>query len=324
MPELRFVLILVGALAIAALLIHGLWTSKKEGKAKFSNRPLGKLEDEVSTEPAPERAFSAPEDDFEIVKVDKKAKSKKEPSFHIDKSTIGDPLLDDHQLDEDDVESLVADKEEPRTEDSLPSITLHSEDFSSEEVGSFSTSPDLDIIETNDEVDSALQAAPMPSHTSIEEPVVVQPQPEPEPELEVLVLNVHCSDDDVFIGTKLFNVMERNGLKYGEMDIFHRHVDLSGNGKVLFSVANMMAPGTLNCDNPETFTTKGISFFMTLPCYGDAEQNFKIMLTTAQVIADSMGGHVLDDKRNLMTPNRQDQYKKQIMEYKRAQQPQAS
>uniref|UniRef100_UPI00272FD495 cell division protein ZipA C-terminal FtsZ-binding domain-containing protein n=3 Tax=Gammaproteobacteria TaxID=1236 RepID=UPI00272FD495 len=61
---------------------------------------------------------------------------------------------------------------------------------------------------------------------------------------------------------------------------------------------------------------KGISFFMTLPCFGDPEQNFKLMLKTAQQIADDLGGHVLDDARNLMTPNRLDAYRKQIQEFK--------
>lgn len=55
---------------------------------------------------------------------------------------------------------------------------------------------------------------------------------------------------------------------------------------------------------------------MTLPCFGDPEQNFKLMLKTARQIADDLGGHVLDDARNLMTPNRLDAYRKQIQEFK--------
>ncbi|MCV5975494.1 cell division protein ZipA, partial [Escherichia coli] len=93
---------------------------------------------------------------------------------------------------------------------------------------------------------------------------------------------------------------------------------LSGNGKVLFSVANMMHPGTFEHADPAEFTTKGISFFMTLPCYGEAEQNFNLMLRTAQQIADDLGGNVLDDQRNLMTPDRLASYRRQIVEFNAA------
>jgi cell division protein ZipA len=136
--------------------------------------------------------------------------------------------------------------------------------------------------------------------------------------MQVLVLNVHCSGEEPFNGIQLFDSMRQNGLNYGEMDIFHRHTDPSGTGKVLFSVANMMQPGTLKHDDPATFTTKGISFFMTLPCFGEADQNFKLMLRTAQQISDDLGGNVLDDQRNLMTPQRLDAYRQQIKDFNRA------
>ncbi|EEX42313.1 cell division protein ZipA [Vibrio furnissii CIP 102972] len=134
--------------------------------------------------------------------------------------------------------------------------------------------------------------------------------------MQVIVLNVHCAGNEPFVGTKLFDSLQQNGLLYGEMDIFHRHSDLSGTGKVLFSVANMMHPGTLKHDDPADFTTKGISFFMTLPCFGEPDQNFKMMLRTAQQVADDLGANVLDDARNLMTPDRLAAYRKQITDFR--------
>ncbi|WP_052729889.1 cell division protein ZipA [Photobacterium halotolerans] len=43
MQELRLVLIIVGVLAISALLLHGLWSSRKDKPAKFGEKPLGRL-----------------------------------------------------------------------------------------------------------------------------------------------------------------------------------------------------------------------------------------------------------------------------------------
>ncbi|RTZ16175.1 cell division protein ZipA [Vibrio aquaticus] len=301
MQELRFVLIIVGALAIAALLFHGLWTSKKEGKAKFGNKPLGKLNVENDdSDVAPERAFG-PEDDFEVIK-----KERKEPGFVESNDIMADPLID----------TLPDTEPAPEPIRKEPDVELSKEDVDLD-IPSFSSKP-LDEVEEKPE--PLVESEPI-IETVIEEPIAdKEPEPQEEAPLEVIVLNVHCAGDDPFVGTKLFDSMQQNGLIYGEMDIFHRHADLSGTGKVLFSVANMMQPGTLKHDDPAEFTTKGISFFMTMPCFGDAEQNFKLMLKTAQQIADDLGANVLDDARNLMTPNRLDRYRAQIQQFKASQQ----
>ena len=279
MQELRFVLIIVGALAIAALLFHGLWTSKKEGKSKFGDKPLGKLEvDQEDT--VPSRAF-APEDDYEIIRKDRK-----EPDFGLsDAAPEADPLISDYEPTVD--ATTVVNTVEEEIELEVPSMVVEKD-------------------KTEAVADSVTEE--QPSVTDNKEPK--------SDEMEVIVLNVHCAGNEPFVGTKLFDSMQQNGLLYGEMDIFHRHADMSGTGKVLFSVANMMQPGTLKHDDPAEFTTKGISFFMTLPCFGDPAQNFKLMLKTAQQIADDLSGNVLDDARNMMTPDRLDAYRKQIQDFK--------
>ncbi|MCZ4373525.1 cell division protein ZipA [Vibrio diazotrophicus] len=279
MQELRFVLIIVGALAIAALLFHGLWTSKKEGKSKFGDKPLGKLEVEQE-DTVPSRAF-APEDDYEIIRKDRK-----EPDFGLsDTATEADPLISDY---------------EP-TVDATTAINTVEDEMELDV-------PSMVVEKDNDEAVTDSVTEVQPEATDNKEPK--------SDEMEVIVLNVHCAGNESFVGTKLFDSMQQNGLLYGEMDIFHRHADMSGTGKVLFSVANMMQPGTLKHDDPAEFTTKGISFFMTLPCFGDPAQNFKLMLKTAQQIADDLSGNVLDDSRNMMTPDRLDAYRKQIQDFK--------
>lgn len=295
MQELRFVLIIVGALAIAALLVHGLWTSKKEGKAKFGDKPIGKLD--VESPKVSRETHHADDDDYEVVRKQSRAND-----FVADIETSDiDPLIDSVSESTREENTFA----QPADDVEIPSFSSVDNDVREP---SFGALDDIDVDEP--------QVEPSPHSSAQAEPAPVVEEPQ-EPELEVIVLNVHTSNDEQpFIGTKLFDSMQQNGLLYGEMDIFHRHADLSGTGKVLFSVANMMQPGTLQHNDPADFSTKGISFFMTLPCFGDEEQNFKLMLKTAQQIADDLGGEVQDDARKMMTPTRLDLYRKQIQEFK--------
>ncbi|MCL9773242.1 cell division protein ZipA [Vibrio methylphosphonaticus] len=333
MQELRFVLIIVGALAIAALLFHGLWSSKKEGQKKFGDRPLGNIDEQSDDDDH----YVAPEDDFEIVR-----KVKSEPDFGLNQQAPAfDPLDDVAVSDEptkyekdlekansatvsyeiDDVPSFSAketiDDLEPLEPLELKEPTF---DFDALDVDEQKVEPVDQVVsshtfsEVNENKPVTNSQGTLAASNTPKEPEISEPE---EPEMQVLVMNVHCAGSEPFVGSKLFDSMRQNGLIYGDMDIFHRHADLSGTGKVLFSVANMMQPGTLQHDDPETFTTKGISFFMTLPCFGEAEQNFKLMLRTAQQIADDVSGNVLDDQRNLLTPTRIDAYKKQIQDFNR-------
>ncbi len=303
MQELRFVLIVVGALAIAALLFHGVWSSKKEGKAKFGNKPLGKLEVDQGDADlvGQDRNFAAAQqDDFEIIRKDRK-----EPDFGME-NTFDTRMDLDPLLGEGSEQKSFKDEAE-----GVPSFVAEKSYHDEVNVQEAQATPDDTMPSAFEEPAQNMKVA----ETSV---AGTQEEPKAEPEMQVIVLNVHCAGQEPFVGTQLFNSMQQNGLIYGEMNIFHRHVDLSGNSKVLFSVANMMQPGTLEHVNPAEFTTKGISFFMTLPGFGEAEQNFNLMLRTAQQIADDMGGNVLDDHRNLMTPDRLAAYRRQIVEFKAA------
>lgn len=94
MQELRLVLIIVGALAIAALLLHGLWSSRKEKPAKFGEKPLGKLGEESSVD-----VDGFDQDGVGSVRVvnsdnpNRDKASRKEPELHFGEQLEADPLM---------------------------------------------------------------------------------------------------------------------------------------------------------------------------------------------------------------------------------------
>ncbi|WP_340679296.1 cell division protein ZipA [Paraglaciecola sp.] len=138
-----------------------------------------------------------------------------------------------------------------------------------------------------------------------------------EVEQEVLVLNVKTAENSPIQGAALLPMLLTLGFKFGDQDIFHRHVNSNGKGPVLFSLANMFKPGNFNIDNLENFTTHGISLFMILPIEGDPHQVFNMMHNAARKIADEFSAQVYDGRRTLLTKQSLQQYVEKIREFER-------
>ena len=136
-------------------------------------------------------------------------------------------------------------------------------------------------------------------------------------EPQVIILSVVMPANQQMFGAALLPSLLTLGLKYGEMNIFHRHEDNAGKGKVTFSLANIMNPGSFDLDSMETFATRGVSLFMTLPNAGDPFYVFEQMLNAAKQLAQEFNAQVLDDKRNVMTKQTEQHYLSKIREFDR-------
>src|SRR5690606_11477572 len=141
-----------------------------------------------------------------------------------------------------------------------------------------------------------------------------RPQSEPE---EVMIINVMANKGETFRGDELLDVLLKCGMRYGDMDIFHRYSDSKGEGTLLFSMANMVKPGTFDLEAMEQFDTPGVSLFMTLPLKADSMQSFELMVDTARTIAETLDGELKDEQRSVMTRQTVEHCRERIRDFER-------
>ncbi len=323
--ELRSVLLIVGVVVIAAILLHGLFSIRN------ANKPI-----DIS--------------DIDLSENDENGDALRDRSG-FDRHGVGVARVIDEGEDEDDkVSTLFAANSRENSTDqpqisglaisSEPEMSMGTDEAvleSSEQTDAINFDVALDAQEQPVVKEAAVFASPVAKEKqdflnknsnsaikSVPEPIAdtdvkksTTSAPAVSEPLDVLVLNVVASGDNELSGAQLLPILLTLGFKFGEMNIFHRHVDAAGQGDVLFSLANMVKPGVFDVDNMAQFTTAGVSLFMTLPHAHGNMETFNTMLNAAAKIAEEFSGQVLDGDRSTLTKQSTQHYVQRIKEVER-------
>ncbi|MDF7680674.1 cell division protein ZipA [Enterobacteriaceae bacterium ESL0689] len=280
MQDLRLILIIVGAIAILALLVHGFWTSRKERSSMFRDRPLKRMK--------PGNDSESEQEEFDDV-----AEGVGEVRVHRANHTVNGT------------------QERPESSCQVPPHQYQPP--YERQVPQPARQTPLPEAQYDEPVPpQQAQPAPTPS-TEAQQPVQRERSSQDSVRNEaVIVMNVAAHHGSQLHGAQLLESIQQAGFKFGDMEIFHRYLRPDGSGKILFSLANMVKPGTFRPESMAEMVTPGVTIFMQVPSFGDDLQNFKLMLQSAQYIADEVGGVVLDDQRRMMTPQKLRQYQDDI------------
>ncbi len=281
---LREWLIVIGIVVIAGILFDG-WRRMRGGKGKLKFRL--------------DRSFSnVPDEDTSAELLG--------PPRVLDTPTHKEPQLDEHDLPS--VSMTARDKGSKRSkrgsepsqgdlnlnldlDDDGPSISARDDDFPAETKSRTRSSPS---VSTAVEAKEPVQAAE-----------------------EVLVISVISRDPAGFKGPALLQNILESGLRFGEMDIFHRHESMAGNGEVLFSMANAVKPGVFDLDDIDLFSTPAVSFFLGLPGPRHPKQAFDVMVAAARKLSQELNGELKDDQRSVLTAQTIEHYRQRIVEFER-------
>ena len=142
----------------------------------------------------------------------------------------------------------------------------------------------------------------------------------------VLVLTI-MSEDEPFTGQAVKEALEAEGLRHGEMRIFHYFDGVSDeaesndvnneNALPIFSAASLVEPGYFDLDKLNEMEVPGLTLFCQLPGSQSGEDAFNLMLDKGRGAAVRLHGQLCDDKRNRFTTQAKTHYQDRIATFTR-------
>lgn len=283
MQHFQLILIVIGVLAIVAVLVHGFIVSRKEKALRNDN--LADSGNLVST-----KANADSQDDvIGNVRISRAESEDEDENYDFVEPAERDELED---ID------FAADFPKSDADELAQSITLDNELSDFEEMDKVSERSDskTKFAAESDNQQAAQQVAP--EHQ------------------DHFVFNVAAKEGQAVRGHELLQFFLTAGFRFGDMSIFHRHLHSDGTGPVLFSIANMMKPGVFDPENMEQFSSEGVTFFLTAPNNEiNIKEAFDMMVVAVEQMAEEFDCVVLNGERQPLTEAQYREYHKRLSRY---------
>lgn len=127
---------------------------------------------------------------------------------------------------------------------------------------------------------------------------------------DIIVLYILPKADEELIGSQINSAAQAMGLSFGEMNIFH----YKPGARSVFSLANMLEPGSFNADTIHDLKTSGLTVFMQISA-GDPLDDLTEMLQRSYQLAGLLGARLCNHKRQVLTEQDAENYRTQVSEF---------
>ena len=134
--------------------------------------------------------------------------------------------------------------------------------------------------------------------------------------LKILQLNiVSCSGR--ISGDQIMQAVRDVKLESGDMQIFHRYEGPADRGRIAFSMASLLEPGTFPLKDMSEFVTPGVTLFAQLPGPKDGLDLFADMLATAERLAALLEADIEDETHSDLSRQTIEHIREEIIEHQR-------
>lgn len=117
-------------------------------------------------------------------------------------------------------------------------------------------------------------------------------------------------------GSDLLTLVDKYGLRFGAMNMFHRYEQKDGTGMLWFSMMGITDNGIAPFD-PHSVATNvysGVVLFLSLP-HPQAVRSFDSMMSIAYMMASDLDAIMLDENNEPITPDYKQQLRNQVRDY---------